>query len=81
MPVINGGDRRVRTRGRSASDNSSQQEICGFEDGNLMFTRWALLRGDLKRSSKFISSEFQKLILFRETETEVPRGTYGTINS
>lgn len=81
MPVINIGDGRVRKGGRSASDDSSQQEICGFEYGNLMFTRWALLRGDLECSPKFISSQFQELILFRETEREVPRGTYGTINS
>lgn len=58
----------------SALVNSSKQEICGFEDGNLMFSRWAVLRGGLECSPEFISCHFQKLILFRETRERSAKG-------
>lgn len=79
--MISVGDGVLEKEEGSASVNSSKREVCGFEDGNLMFSRWDLLKGGLECSPEFISCQFQKLILFRDTEREVPRGTYGTINS
>lgn len=66
MPVITVGHGVLEREEGSALVNSSKQEICGFEGGNLMFSRWAVLRGGLECSPDFISCQFQKLILFRE---------------
>ena len=73
--MISVGDGGLERGEGSVSVNSSKQEICGLEDGNLMFSRWALLRGGLECSAELISCQFQKLILFRETE----RGAKGNI--
>lgn len=73
--MISVGDGGLERGEGSALVNSRKQEICGLEDVNLMFSRWALLRGPLECSPEFISCQFQKLILFRETE----RGAKGNI--
>lgn len=78
--MISVGDGGLEREEESALVNSSKQEICGFQDDNLTFSRWVLLKGGLECSPEFISCQFQKLILFRETEREAPKGTYGTIN-
>lgn len=73
--MISVGDGGLERGEGSTLINSRKQEICGLEDVNLMFSRWALLRGRLECSPEFIGCQFQKLILFRETE----RGAKGNI--
>lgn len=72
--MISVGDRGLEREEESALVNSSKQEICGFQDDNLMFSRWALLRGGLECSPEFICCQFQKLILFRETRERSAKG-------